>query len=139
MRMIAALYILLSACSKDSAVVNTMPATHADSLAIIMNNWTLIQDSLNDYHNTFHDSINTIGKQGDTWNFKAGNIVEINEMNYLQVSGSYQFTNDSKLEVPINLQPATIMVLNADHLVFYWNEPDNGTAHAFYRKIILKR
>src|SRR5436190_16084505 len=133
-------YILVISCSKNSTSLYDTAKPHADSLVIIMNNWKFVQDSLSAYHNTFHDSVNTIGKESDTWNFNADNILEINETNGLQTTVSWEFTNDSKLNIPlsVNPEPATIILLNSNNLIFYW-EDTISIAHEYYRKIVLKR
>ena len=137
-QIISALFILFTSCSKNGEPLNEAAKAHADSLGLIINNWIFVQDSLNDYHNTFHDSLNTVGKEGDTWNFKADGMLEINETNSLQTTVSWEFTNDSKLNIPLNSEPATILLLNSNNLIFYWVDT-TLIAHEYYRKIVLKR
>src|SRR5215831_5764186 len=96
-QIILTLCFLFTSCSKNDASLNDAAKAHADSLTLIMNDWKFIQDSLSSYHNTFYDSINTIGKENDTWNFKADSILEINETDGLQTTVSWAFTDDSKL------------------------------------------
>lgn len=101
---------MFNSCSKKDASLNGAAKAHADSLALIMGNWKFVQDSLNAYHNTFHDSLNTIGEESDTWNFKADSTLEINETNGLQTTVSREFTNDSKVNIPLSLNPLIVTI-----------------------------